>query len=118
MAALADSREPAAAPGTSRSSARRTAWLHRFGWDTASPPALTSDGTSIRKVEFADAKDLKQWNWKGIDGIPETTWPGVYNRSRLPGRSDYFILPDWNTYVDGGKAYDLTVAGRRAVQPG
>lgn len=108
VAALAGNREPAAAPDTSEA-ARRTAWLHRFGWDTASPPALTSDVTSIRKVEFADAKDLKQWSWKGIDGIPETTWPGVYNRSRLPGRSDYFILPDWNSYVDGGKAYDLTI---------
>ena len=65
-------------------------------------------------MEFADAKDLKQWMWKGVDGIAETTWPGVYNRSRLPGRDDYFELPDWNTYVEGGKRYDLTVpAGER-----
>lgn len=108
VAALADNREPAVAPVVTEA-ARRTAWLHRFGWDTGSPPALTSNTTSIRKVEFADARDLKQWNWKGIDGIAETTWPGVYNRSRLPGRNDYFQLPDWNTYVEGGKAYDLTV---------
>jgi hypothetical protein len=108
VAALADNRESAAAPAAGEA-ARRAAWLHRFGWDAASPPALTSETTSIRKIEFADAKDLKQWNWKGIDGIPETTWPGVYNRSRLPGRDDYFPLPDWNTYVEGGKAYDLTV---------
>ena len=47
--------------------------------------------------------------WKGVDGIAETTWPGVYNRSALPGRDDYFELPDWNTYVEGGKRYDLTV---------
>ena len=40
----------------------------------------------------------------GIDGIRETTWPGVYNRSRLPGRDDYFELPDWDCYVDSGKA--------------
>ena len=45
--------------------------------------------------------------WKGTDGIAETTWPGVYNRSRLPGRDDYFQLPDWNTYVEGGKNLDL-----------
>ncbi|MES1166777.1 MAG: hypothetical protein ABUL68_02145, partial [Pseudomonadota bacterium] len=32
------------------------------------------------------------------------TWPGVYNRSRLPGRHDYFTLPDWDCYVDSGKA--------------
>uniref|UniRef100_UPI00343E5D96 LamG-like jellyroll fold domain-containing protein n=1 Tax=Sphingomonas bacterium TaxID=1895847 RepID=UPI00343E5D96 len=108
VAALADNREPASAP-ESGEAARRAAWLHRFGWDVSSPPALTSDSTSIRKIEFADAKDLKQWMWKGIDGVPETTWPGVYNRSRLPGRDDYFELPDWNTYVEGGKGYDLTV---------
>jgi hypothetical protein len=87
----------------------RTAWLHRFGWDRASPPLLTDPVTAIRKVEFADARDLKQWMWKGVDGIAETTWPGVYNRSRLPGRDDYFELPDWNTYVEGGKAYVLSV---------
>ncbi|MES2442760.1 MAG: LamG-like jellyroll fold domain-containing protein [Pseudomonadota bacterium] len=89
--------------------ARRQAWLHRFGWDTASPPVLAAEKTRIRKVEFADARDLKEWMWKGVDGIPETTWPGVYNRSALPGRTDYFELPDWNTYVEGGKAYDLTI---------
>jgi hypothetical protein len=89
--------------------AKREAWLHRFGWDHGSPPPLTAPVTRIRKVEFADAKDLKEWMWKGVDGIDETTWPGVYNRSRLPGRDDYFELPDWNVYVEGGKAYDLTV---------
>jgi len=88
--------------------ARRSAWLHRYGWDHGAPP-LASATTSIRKIEFADVRDLKQWMWKGTDGIPETTWPGVYNRSRLPGRSDYFQLPDWNTYVEGGQALDLAM---------
>ncbi|MES1971160.1 MAG: LamG-like jellyroll fold domain-containing protein [Pseudomonadota bacterium] len=113
VAALADNREPA--PVTSSDyDARRAAWLHRYGWDGGSPPALTSETTTIRKIEFADAKDLKEWMWKGVDGIAETTWPGVYNRSRLPGRDDYFELPDWNTYVEGGRNYDLTVpAGAR-----
>ena len=41
---------------------------------------------------------------EGIDGIRETTWPGVYNRSRLVGRNDYFQLPDWDCYVLSGKA--------------
>ena len=113
VAALADNREPAPAQAPVES-ARRAEWLHRFGWDAGSPPVLASDSTRIRKIEFADAKDLKEWMWKGVDGIAETTWPGVYNRSRLPGRDDYFELPDWNTYVEGGKAYDLTVpAGER-----
>ncbi|CAN5358938.1 LamG domain-containing protein [soil metagenome] len=93
----------------------RAAWLHRFGWDHGSPPVLTAESTRIRKVEFADAKDLKEWMWKGVDGIPETTWPGVYNRSRLPGRDDYFELPDWNTYVEGGKNYDLTIPAGESV---
>lgn len=92
----------------------RAAWLHRYGWDRSVPPLLDAPVTTVRKVEFADAKDLKQSMWRGVDGIAETTWPGVYNRSRLPGRDDYFELPDWNTYVEGGKRYDLTVpAGER-----
>jgi hypothetical protein len=113
VATLADKRDPAPVPPVDMA-AQRTAWLHRYGWDRASPPVLDTPVTRVRKVEFADAKDLKQWNWKGVDGIAETTWPGVYNRSRLPGRDDYFELPDWNTYVEGGKRYDLTIpAGER-----
>lgn len=91
------------------------AWRHRHGWDGTPPPALTAETTRIRKVEFADVKDLKQWMWKGTDGIAETTWPGVYNRSRLPGRNDYFQLPDWNTYVEGGKQLTLTVPDHEQV---
>ncbi|WP_253717192.1 LamG domain-containing protein [Sphingomonas sp. AP4-R1] len=109
VAALAAKGDPAPAPAPSDTAARQQAWLHRYGWDKASPPVLGDAVTRVRKVEFADAKDLKEWMWKGVDGIPETTWPGVYNRSRLPGRDDYFELPDWNVYVEGGKAYNLTV---------
>lgn len=109
MAALAAKREPVL--GAEDRSARRAAWLHRYGWDTGAPPLLDTPVTRVRKIEFADAKDQKQWMWKGVDGIAETTWPGVYNRSALPGRHDYFELPDWNTYVEGGRAYDLTLPG-------
>jgi hypothetical protein len=108
VAALAAKAEPAPSPAPA-DAGKRAAWLHRFGWDAASPPVLDDKITSVRKVEFADAKDLKERNWKGVDGIAETTWPGVYNRSKLPGRDDYFELPDWNVYVEGGKAYTLTV---------
>lgn len=90
-------------------------WRHRFGWDGAPPPALSAAGTRIRKIEFADARDLKAWMWKATDGIAETTWPGVYNRSRLPGRNDYFQLPDWNTYVESGQHLDLTVPAGETV---
>ncbi len=113
IAALAAKREPAASPAPDPAG-KRAAWLHRFGWDRASPPVLGDKVTRVRKVEFADAKDLREWMWKGVDGIAETTWPGVYNRSRLPGRNDYFELPDWNVYVEGGKTYTLAVpAGER-----
>ncbi len=57
-----------------------------------------------RKVEIHDAYDLKRWWYKGCDGIRETTWPGVYNRSRLKGRNDYFQLPDWDCYSLSGQA--------------
>jgi mannitol-1-phosphate/altronate dehydrogenase len=106
VAALARNAQPGAGTPPADASA---AWLHRYGWDKGSPPALTDAVTRIRKIEFADARDMKEQMFKGIDGIAETTWPGVYNRSRLPGRDDYFELPDWNVYVEGGKAYDLTV---------
>jgi len=114
IAALAADRDPPASPGPVEPD-KRQAWLHRYGWDHGSPPLLTTTVTGIRKVEFADAKDLKEWMWKGVDGIAETTWPGVYNRSRLPGRDDYFELPDWNVYVQGGKAYDLTIPAGETV---
>jgi hypothetical protein len=111
VASLATGETPTAAPALSPFSdpAIRAAWRTRFGWTGSPPPALGAASTTIRKVEFADAKDIKQWMYKGVDGIAETTWPGVYNRSRLEGRNDYFQLPDWNTYVEGGKAYDLTL---------
>ncbi len=113
VAALARNDAPRAQEGTASSSQR--AWWHRHGWDGAPPPVLEAAVTTIRKVEFADVRDKKQWMWKGTDGIAETTWPGVYNRSRLPGRNDYFQLPDWNTYVEGGQHLDLTVPDGEAI---
>ncbi|HET9159510.1 MAG TPA: LamG-like jellyroll fold domain-containing protein, partial [Caulobacteraceae bacterium] len=112
IAALAKGDEPPAPAMAARSladAATRAEWRLRYGWNRPgdAPPLLTAPTTRVRKVEFADAKDLKEWMWKGTDGIAETTWPGVYNRSRLPGRDDYFELPDWNTYVEGGKALTL-----------
>ena len=58
----------------------------------------------MRKVEIHDVYDLKRWWWKATDGIRETTWPGVYNRSKLPNRYDYFQLPDWDCYSLSGKS--------------
>jgi len=113
VAALARQGEVAgqddASASTTEADARRQAWLHRYGFDRAPPPVLDAPVTRVRKVEFADTRDLKAWMWKATDGIAETTWPGVYNRSRLPGRDDYFQLPDWNVYVEGGKTLALTL---------
>ena len=81
-------------------------WRARYGWNRPNdPPAtLPAAHTTIRKVEVHDAYDLKRWWYKGIDGIRETTWPGVYNRSKLPNRYDYFQLPDWDCYSLSGKS--------------
>ncbi len=87
----------------------RSEWWQRYGWTGAAPAYLSSPAMTIRKVEFTDARDLKERMTGANDGIPETTWPGVYNRSRIAGRHDYFELPDWNVYVDGGKALTFTL---------
>ena len=67
------------------------------------PTPLTSASTVVRKVQINDAYDIGRWWFRGIDGIRETTWPGVYNRSRIVGRFDYFQLPDWDCYAISGK---------------
>ncbi len=114
IAALSRNEVPqvaAQAAGDLSDAATRAEWNLRYGWNRPNdaPVALTAPVTTIRKIEFTDAKDIKEFMYKATDGIPETTWPGVNNRSRLPGRNDYFTLPDWNTYVDGGKTLTLTL---------
>jgi hypothetical protein len=81
-------------------------WKLRYGWNRPGdvPPYLSEKNMSIRKVEILEAYDHNRWFWKATDGIRETTWPGVYNRSRLTGRNDYFQLPDWDCYVSSGIA--------------
>ena len=100
-AALARNAEP---PAAATAAPSNRAWARRLGFDGPPPPYLADEHTAIRRVEFTDQRDVAQRMWKGNDGIRETSWPGVYNRSRLEGRSDYFILPDWNVYSSGGKA--------------
>jgi len=79
-------------------------WAFRYGWaDRQLPPALDGRATTVRKVQILEAYDLKTWWWKANDGIRETTWPGVYNRSRIIGRTDYFVLPDWFCYSLSGQ---------------
>ena len=80
-------------------------WLH-YGWNRPNdiPAPLQSQYTTVRKVEIHDVYDLKRWWGRATDGIRETTWPGVYNRSRLAGRYDYFQLPDWDCYSLSGKS--------------
>lgn len=89
---------------------RREWWL-RYGWNRPGdiPPHLAGSSTSVRKVEIHDVYDVKQWFWKGTDGIRETTWPAVYNRSRIVGRTDYFVYPDWNCYSISGKKVSFSL---------
>ena len=86
--------------------ATQTEWWYRYGWNRPQniPAPLPATQTTVRKVEIHDAYDLKRWWWKGTDGIPETTWPGVFNRSSLVGRWDYFQLPDWDCYTVSGRS--------------
>ncbi len=110
IATLAQGDTPVAASASERKArslsdpATRAEWDLRYGFNHSLPALPAGKSVAIRKVEITEAFDLKRWWWKANDGIRETTWPGVYNRSRLPGRHDYFTLPDWDCYVDSGKA--------------
>jgi hypothetical protein len=91
----------------------RDEWWLQNGWNLPNdaPPVLPSIETKIRKVEIHEAYDINRWYWKANDGIRETTWPGVYNMSRLPGRYDYFVLPDWDCYSGSGQSVKFTMPG-------
>ena len=114
VASLARGKTPERIPALGRNLAEQkwqNEWWLRYGWNRKSdaPAYLSSAETSVRKVEIHDVYDLKRWWWKATDGIRETTWPGVYNRSRLPGRNDYFQLPDWDCYSLSGKSVTFTM---------
>lgn len=83
----------------------KDAWAKRHGWNlpNPAPPVLPSSNATVKKVEIHEATDVRRWNGSALDGIRETTWPGVYNMSRLPGRYDYFVLPDWDAYSVSGQ---------------
>ena len=108
VAALARGETPQSIPSVTRSFANADAqkeWWFHYGWNRpdAIPTPLTSASTVVRKVQINDAYDIGRWWFRGMDGIRETTWPGVYNRSRIVGRFDYFQLPDWDCYAISGK---------------
>ncbi len=89
----------------------RDAWWDRHGWNLPNdpPPILPSEYTSVKKVGIHEAYDVRRWIWKANDGIRETTWPGVYNMSRLPGRYDYFVYPDWDCYSMSGQSIEFQI---------
>jgi hypothetical protein len=114
VTALAKGITPQQIPALTRNLDQRTwqdEWWLRYGWNRKgeAPPYLDAVKNSVRKVEIHDVYDLKRWWWKATDGIRETTWPGVYNRSRLPGRNDYFQLPDWDCYSLSGRSVTFTM---------
>ncbi len=86
-------------------------WWFRNGWNRPDdvPAPLEGQYTTVRKVQINEAYDLKRWWWRANDGIRETTWPGVYNRSKLTGRFDYFQLPDWDCYSLSGKSITFSM---------
>ena len=109
IATLARNEAPQSIPPVTRALATpdwQKEWWFHYGWNRPNdiPAPLEGSFTTVRKVEIHDVYDLKRWWWKATDGIRETTWPGVYNRSRLVGRNDYFQLPDWDCYSLSGKA--------------
>ena len=89
----------------------RAEWWHRYGWNRPGdvPAPLPAREVTVRKVEVKEAFDYKQWWWKGNDGIRETVWPSLFNRSSLPGHNDYMIQPDWNCYSLSGKSITFTM---------
>ncbi len=108
VASLARGDAPQNIPIATRSFANadtQKEWWFHYGWNRPGdvPAPLPAANTIIRKVQINDAYDIGRWWWRANDGIRETTWPGVYNRSRLVGRFDYFQLPDWDCYAISGK---------------
>ncbi len=108
VASLAKCETPQNIPAVTRSLASaetQKEWWFHYGWNRPgdNPAPLPAANTAIRKVQINDAYDIGRWWWRATDGIRETTWPGVYNRSRLVGRFDYFQLPDWDCYAISGK---------------
>ena len=121
IASLAKGEIPQSIPPIHRNVAQpdwQKEWWFHYGWNRPNdiPAPLPAADTTVRKVEIHDAYDLKRWWWKGTDGIRETTWPGVYNRSTLTGRFDYFQLPDWDCYALSGKSVTFYMP-RRAMEP-
>ena len=112
---LAEGRLPqdAASPSRSMSDNRyRQEWLYRHGWDNEGSLPLLLDGSgtwSVRKVGINEARDQKKWSWRSNDGMRESVWPDVYNRSKLLGRTDYFIEPDWYCYSTSGKTISYSI---------
>ena len=90
----------------------RYEWLYRHGWDSDGTLPQLLDGSkawSVRKVEIHETRDQKKWSWRSNDGMRESVWPDVYNRSKLLGRTDYFIEPDWYCYSTSGKTISYTM---------
>lgn len=114
IAVLAQGEAPEKIPSNKRDLNERRwrdEWWTQNGWNlpNKAPALLPSENTIVRKVEIHDAYDIKRWFWKANDGIRETTWPGVYNMSRLPGRYDYFVYPDWDCYSRSGQTVKFTL---------
>ncbi len=69
-------------------------WLHRFGWqDRAGIPRVSS--LDVRKLAMTDARAIRKFWWKAVDGKRDTVWPA-------PGHE--------GGYKDESKGYELSPA--------
>jgi hypothetical protein len=122
VAALARDEAPAVQGGARAAFANakvQQEWWHRYGWNRSgvsgadAPMTLDANAVTVRRVVIPAAYDHKRLFYRATDGIRETTWPNVYNRSRIVGRFDYFQLPDWDTYEAAGKTITFDMPQER-----
>ncbi|MBP5225598.1 MAG: LamG domain-containing protein, partial [Lachnospiraceae bacterium] len=60
----------------------RAEWNKRYGWDKPeAQPNYYEGSVSARKVMPKDAFEHGLWSYKTMDGIRETAWPNMFNRS-------------------------------------
>ena len=88
----------------------RNEWWLRYGWNRKAIPTLlrrhADGGAQSRDPRGLRSKPLvvESNRWNSGDHVA-----GVYNRSRLPGRNDYFQLPDWDCYSLSGKSVTFSM---------
>ncbi len=71
----------------------------------AQPPALDAPVTASARSSSPTPRTSRNGCGRASTGSTRQPGPASTTARSLPGRDDYFELPDWNVYVEGGKAY-------------